>query len=108
MVQATHAPDKEQFFDFDDDGNSDPYLGRVAGSFRVQDADETGVQIFWYCCPCGCGSVGALRVGNGFKPAIAEPSWQWNGSVEKPTLTPSVNHVGHWHGFLTDGEWKPC
>ncbi len=56
-----------------------------------------------YCCPCGCGRVGALA----FKPAPS-PSWHWDGNREKPTLSPSVHHVGHWHGWLRDGVWVSC
>lgn len=31
-------------------------------------------------------------------------SWQWNGDREKPTLEPSVNCVGCWHGRIRNGE----
>jgi len=31
------------------------------------------------------------------------PVWKWNGSKEKPTLSPSINVIGIWHGFLRDG-----
>jgi len=96
-VPATHIPDKELFRE---DG-----VGKVPGSFRLSEVEEDGCQRFWYCCPCGCGSLGAFRVGNRFKPAGSPPSWNWNGSVDKPTLTPSVHHVGHWHGWLRDGVW---
>lgn len=59
---------------------------------------------------------GYIRVGNGFKPSGDRPSWQWNGSTESPTLTPSINCLAHgprgekyagcgWHNFLTNGEW---
>jgi hypothetical protein len=37
--------------------------------------------------------------------------WNWNGSKELPTLTPSILHWGKgrkepatWHGYLTDGK----
>jgi hypothetical protein len=30
--------------------------------------------------------------------------WQWNGSLDSPTLTPSINVIGKWHGYLTDGK----
>jgi len=39
-------------------------------------------------------------------PACAR--WQWNGSVDKPTLTPSVNVVGCWHGWIQDGQMVAC
>jgi hypothetical protein len=39
--------------------------------------------------------------------------WGWNGNVEKPTLTPSINCIAEkdgkptggcgWHGFITNG-----
>ena len=97
-VEATHVPDKEQF-------RTNEFEGRIPGSFRVTEADTDGEQTFWYCCPCGCGSLGPLTVGNGFKPK-STPSWHWSGSTDKPTLKPSVHHVGHWHGWLTDGVWR--
>jgi hypothetical protein len=56
-----------------------------------------------YCCPCGCGATGALR----FRPAVS-PSWQWDGNEDAPTLSPSVHHVGHWHGWLRNGVWESC
>lgn len=56
-----------------------------------------------YACPCGCGNVGALD----FKPAPS-PSWQWDGNLDEPTLSPSVHHVGHWHGWLRKGVWESC
>jgi hypothetical protein len=56
-----------------------------------------------YGCPCGCGHTGALA----FRPAPS-PSWHWDGNRDKPTLTPSVHHVGHWHGYLTAGVWVSC
>lgn len=56
-----------------------------------------------YSCPCGCGHTGALAL----RPAPS-PSWHWDGNRDKPTLTPSVHHVGHWHGYLTAGEWVCC
>ncbi len=98
-LAAVYIPDKQDF--------REGIKGKVPGSFRVDQPDEDGEQIFWYCCPCGCGKVGGLNVGTNFKPA-AGPSWNWNGSLEAPTLSPSVNHVGHWHGWLADGVWKSC
>ena len=54
-----------------------------------------------YNCPCGCGVPGALA----FRPIEEEgrASWEWNGNREAPTLSPSINHVGHWHGWLREG-----
>lgn len=90
-----------------------PYLSemrerRLPGSFSVSEPDGNGEIDFWYCCPCGCGRIAPLNVGVEFKPSGPEASWTWNGSRSAATLTPSVNHVGHWHGWLNDGYWKVC
>lgn len=53
------------------------------------------------CCP-GCKSVHAIPfVGDG-------PKRQWNGNPDKPTLHPSLNHPGCWHGWLKAGVLVPC
>lgn len=80
---------------------------KVPGSFNVEPPEADGEQSFWYCCPCGCGAIAPLTVGDGFKPADG-PSWRWNGSTDKPELQPSVHHRGHWHGWLRNGEWVSC
>ena len=98
-VEAKHVPNKDEF--------RHPHESRVPGSFHVEEEDEGGVRDFYYCCPCGCGAIGMMFVGENFKPDES-PSWEWNGSLEKPTLRPSVHHVGHWHGWLTDGVWRSC
>lgn len=54
-----------------------------------------------FVCPCGCGHVGHLA----FEPDPS-PSWQWDGNLEKPTLSPSVWQPGHWHGWLRAGVWE--
>ena len=61
---------------------------------------------FAFRCPCGCGGESWLPIANGDRDG-----WQWNGNREKPTLTPSILQSGFackWHGYLTDGEFRPC
>lgn len=62
--------------------------------------------VIWFKCPCGCRAISCLYVGNGFKPKRARPdraTWEWDGNAEAPTLSPSIHHVGHWHGWLKNG-----
>lgn len=73
------------------------------GAFEFYKAGERFPAGMIYSCPCGCGVQGALA----FRPHES-PSWEWDGNREKPTLTPSVHHVGHWHGWLTGGVWISC
>jgi hypothetical protein len=73
-------------------------------------------------CPRGRGYCGSILVGNGFKPDPAthgaRASWHWNGSTERPTLSPSINCLSHnpqkpaenyagcgWHAWLKEGEF---
>jgi hypothetical protein len=33
-----------------------------------------------------------------------KPVWQWDGNREAPTLSPSINVIGRWHGWLQAGK----
>lgn len=59
-----------------------------------------------YTCPCGCAevrSVAVTQVPGGY-------GWQWNGNLELPTLSPSLQHISRcrWHDWLQQGEWRTC
>lgn len=75
----------------------------IPGAFKFFASDGTGPSGLNYVCPCGCGAIAPLY----FKPEPS-PSWDWNGNRDKPTLSPSVHHVGHWHGYLKSGVWESC
>lgn len=34
--------------------------------------------------------------------------WSFDGNEDAPTLAPSVNVVGHWHGFIRAGRYESC
>lgn len=97
MIRALHYVERSEF-----------EANRIPGSFRLELRQSTGLFEFVYFCPCGCGVEGRLLIGDGHKPGGSRPSWRWNGSRSEPTLDPSVNHVGHWHGWLRDGYWESC
>lgn len=85
-----------------------------AGVFTLEQAppDRKG---FWgwivFTCPCGCGSMSRLPIGlnekppQGVDPGGVKATWQWDGNREAPTLSPSIHHIGHWHGYLRAGFW---
>ena len=99
MAEVRTEPVKSHRFDDIDE------VQKVPGAFEYYKAGDRYLAGMIYCCPCGCGRTGALR----FRPSEpSHPSWQWDGNMEAPTLTPSVHHVGHWHGWLTDGVWRSC
>lgn len=45
--------------------------------------------------------INVLPVCQGTKVAKA---WFWNGDEDKPTLSPSIHCLGHWHGFVQNGQ----
>jgi hypothetical protein len=34
--------------------------------------------------------------------------WELSGTREKPTLSPSLNWIDKWHGFLRNGRMESC
>lgn len=34
--------------------------------------------------------------------------WGWDGNYDSPTVTPSIYHVGYWHGFFERGYFRSC
>lgn len=91
-VKAQAVTLKEGQHDLFDSGEP----GKVAGAFHYD-----GIY-FQYRCPCGCHNVFTI-------PAIVGPkqssAWEFNGDLSNPTLSPSVHIIGHWHGWLRDGNW---
>lgn len=59
----------------------------------------------WYSCPCGCGSTYPLPIRPKGEP-VERPSWELSGYPDAPTLSPSIDHKDHWHGWLQGGFWK--
>lgn len=109
MPDVKTAPVRSTFVEYADFFD-DEMMAKVPGSI-CEDPDTPGRWL--YACPCGCGASGGLRVAAGTKPPTS-PSWLWNGSKDEPVLSPSVHHVGHWHGWLggSSGErpgfWISC
>lgn len=73
------------------------------GSFFIE--EEDGELMFRFFCPCGCGNFSTLIIGRGFMPD-GNPTWEWDGNEMEPTLSPSLNNEGHWHGWLQGGWWR--
>lgn len=81
------------------------------GDFYFTPPGESGGRRLSFRCPCGCGDLCGIKVRtDGSQQGDA---WGWNQNEERPTTTPSIrigNAGGsdHWHGYLTDGVFKPC
>lgn len=74
-----------------------------------------GNKQIWFICP-GCKKYHMIPVSEGQRkhPDIAgqpphpDKTWLWNGSLEKPTVHPSWNWVGHCHLTMNEGVISFC
>ena len=82
-------------------------------SFFAFDKDDLpgNEQMFDFQCPkrakrrCGAlviaGKTDMKRDAQGQNGGIAQ--WEWDGNLDNPTFTPSINCGGCWHGFIENG-----
>lgn len=76
-----------------------PDLRALQGHYSIEGG------MFWFVCPGKCKSLSAIHIdGKG----EAKRNWTLTDEPEGPTLKPSINHVGCWHGWLVKGEFKSC
>lgn len=71
---------------------------------------HTPALYLYFCCPCGNGEVAGIPL---YREGDTKPepnAWLWNGSQDKPTVTPSILRRGgcNWHGWLMDGVFREC
>lgn len=64
---------------------------------------EREKNMFWCKLPCDEGLLTRLRIGG-----EEHPRWTLSGTDDKPTLSPSIDAVGKWHGYLTEGRFMAC
>lgn len=97
-MKAVHRPGLSDLL-FDDDP-IDPHRRCERGEFEVI-VEPSGQRRFWFVCPGQCKSISAIAL----RPVVdgSAQSWEWDGNAEAPTLHPSINHVGCWHGWLKAG-----
>jgi hypothetical protein len=68
------------------------------GDFFIDDVKS----MIWIHIP----GSGLIRIPYG--GATAETKWQWDGNEDAPTITPSINVIGQWHGWMRNGELISC
>ena len=87
----------------------DFYHAVAPGDYFLTPPDEQGNRRLSFICPCGEGHLAGIAVGP--QPVSASPAgpvWSWDGNEDCPTVTPSINVIGCWHGFLTAGVFQGC
>ena len=81
--------------------------GEFEWAVRVIDGKEH-IACMILICP-GCKMISALPLMKpSLWPRLPGEDWHWNGNIDRPTLSPSIHHVGCWHGHLVDGVLKAC
>jgi hypothetical protein len=71
-------------------------------------AHLNGGEVVFFCPGCQCGhGVRFVKVpicGDQRNPKRPEKVWEWNGSMDAPTLFPSLLYVGICHSWVRDGK----
>lgn len=67
---------------------------------KIRNSAETTMYVFW--CN-GCEQTHSFDV----RKDGRQPTWTFNGDMEKPTFNPSLNY-GRCHLFVEDGMIKYC
>lgn len=84
----------------------------MKSKLRTVDASGVVYQALMFVCP-GCAAGGpegyeGLHMLPVNSPDIGKPSWEWDGNLEAPTLSPSIlteasKHYSRCHSFLKAG-----
>lgn len=70
------------------------------GMFDIEVREDGRGAHMFYVCPGN--RVCALRLQEG--PPPGNQVWGWDGDMEKPTISPSINcHSCGWHGWIKEG-----
>ncbi len=81
-------------------------LKNVGDWFFTEEHGMNDARRLSFLCPCGCGSLAGIRVRN--DGVNDGKCWGWNKDEDKPTTAPSIDVIGHWHGYLTDDVFVKC
>lgn len=72
-----------------------PVLAEAADSWCA----KHGRTLLFWCPGCKCLHTAEIEKRNPFGGL-----WTWDGNVDKPTLTPSMNLPGRCHFYLREGQ----
>lgn len=74
------------------------------GTFIIHFQDEYNKGFLNFICHKGnaCG-VHICKEPREKKEGSTINYWQWDGNLDQPTLTPSINCRACWHGFIEGG-----
>ena len=74
-----------------------------------------GARSFWFGCPLKPGGRCHVNIKPHFNDAHGVPSWSFDGNMNAPTLSPSIDCIKDeprsygcgWHGHVRNGEFGP-
>jgi hypothetical protein len=84
----------------------DPFEGEVKPGDFCWGADEEGDTRYLYIVLPSDNRPTAIKVHRGAPGG--NRIWGWDGNEDKPTLAPSIDWSGRWHGHLVAGRLVSC
>lgn len=94
----------EAEFEMSDCGADSKGVGEFYwGTTGLANSKETA-RVLWARYPDG--SIGCIPINPVPRDLAASfnfQTWNWDGNEDKPTLSPSIHHVGCWHGYIRAG-----
>jgi hypothetical protein len=75
------------------------------GDWYIKPNEFEGGLLYLHCQLPGANFC-AIPIQRG--PHSSPEPWGWDGNEDAPTITPSINLVGYWHGFFEKGYFRSC
>jgi hypothetical protein len=69
---------------------------------------ESWTECYGLCYLHWCPGCEQMHIINTEKPNRLGTIWKFNGNVDSPTFTPSINHPGYCHYFIRNGNIEYC
>lgn len=74
----------------------------------LAEAVDSWTEIYGKCFLHWCPGCKQLHLINTEKPNRLKAIWSFDGNLESPTFSPSINHVGLCHYFIRSGNIEFC
>jgi hypothetical protein len=75
---------------------------------KLREAQPPGDEDFGHVLMHWCPGCNARHIINVEKPLPNGAKWTWDGNVDAPTFSPSINIVGQCHYFIRNGMIEFC
>ena len=74
----------------------------------LAESHESWTECYGKCYLHWCPGCEQIHIINVEKPNRQNAQWTFDGNLESPTFSPSVNHPGYCHYFIRNGNIEFC